>query len=164
MRKYTLAIALLVLALTAGWASADPVDKTGTFDGSNCWRNTLNLTQDQQEKITDLQKKYIEDTEGLRTEMRLKRLELRNLYLAETPDTKKIDRLGEEIQNLRDKEYDLAKDFRDKARAVLTAEQLEANPYAFMGPGSGSGSGRGGHGYGGKTRGGGSGWGGNCPR
>jgi Spy/CpxP family protein refolding chaperone len=96
----------------------------------------LKLTTDQQKKLADLGEKFIDSSDKISDEMRVKERALRKLYTAEKPDIKAIDKAEDGIKALADKRISLSRDFRNKARALLTAEQLEANPYAFMGPGS----------------------------
>ncbi|GEM_PF-3600026 len=112
------------------------------------YNTTLKLTEDQQKKLSDLMRKDVVDKSKIRTEMQLKRIELMTLYQADKPDLKKIDRIEDSIRDLRDKEFDLKRKFRDNARKLLTKEQLEKNPYAFCGRGAGMGHGVGHHGKG----------------
>ena len=153
-----IALAMAVLILTVP-ALADPETKgnrTGSFYPGNCpWGNSsLDLTENQQEKLTDLQKKNIKEGAKIMTEMQLKRVELQGLYRAEKPDFAKIDKVEKEIRDIRAKQYELQKDFRDDARKLLTKKQLEDNPYAFSGRGRGNGMGYGiGHGRSGGSNG-----------
>jgi Spy/CpxP family protein refolding chaperone len=174
-----LAIFVMVFAALA-FAQADkttpparPFYGSGYGPGGCVWgaNAPLKLTADQQEKLADLMRKNVVDKYKIRTEMQLKRIELMTLYQADKPNLKKIDSLEDSIRDLRDKEFDLKRKFRDSARKLLTKEQLDENPYAFckrgrgfggsygMGPGAGSGMGSG-MGYYGKGRGGKGGFGG----
>jgi len=145
--------ALLIAALIiAGVAMAQPRDDRPGAGPGGFWGcplnpggpagDTLNLTADQQKKLVDLQKKFFTDSDKITDQVTSKHRQLRDLYLAETPDIKAIDKAQDEIRALFDKRIALSRDLRDKARAILTAEQLKANPYAFMmAPGFGGGFG-----------------------
>jgi len=155
-------VAMLLIAglMVAGVAFADPKDNT-PGPGTGSWgcpyyqggpAGTLNLTADQQKKLADLQEKFFEDNDKITDQVIDKQRQLRKLYVAETPNIKAIDKAQDEIKALSDKRIALSRDFRNKARALLTAEQLKTNPYAFMmGPGFGGGFGPGmmGPGFGG---------------
>jgi Spy/CpxP family protein refolding chaperone len=139
------AVALLVagIALAADTGAATPA----TFGHAD----KLNLTVDQKGKLINLQEKYFGEKEKIRDQIVAKVFDLKRLYLAPTPDIKAIDKVQDEISALRAKNLTLAQDFRDDARALLTPDQLKADPYAFMGRHDGFG--RGGFGMGGMGRG-----------
>ncbi len=141
--------ALLIAGLViAGVATAGPRDDR---PGPGSWgcpyyqggpAGTLNLTTDQQKKLSDLQEKFFTDSDKIIDQVVEKHRQMRDLYVAETPNIKAIDKIQDEIKVLSDKRIALSRDFRNKARALLTAEQLKADPYAFMmGPGFGGGLG-----------------------
>lgn len=145
----TLAGVLVALIIFAGMAIADPENPGFGFgppNGANCfrWMGTIDLTDEQQEKFFELQKNRIIETESIRTEMRLKNIELMALYMDENPDLKKIDALEDDINALSEKMRDLSGNMRDRARGMLTDEQLEAYPYAFTNLGYGMSRGYGG--------------------
>jgi Spy/CpxP family protein refolding chaperone len=142
---------LLIAGLViAGVAFAGPRDDR-PGPGAGAWgcpyyqggpADTLNLTADQQKKLADLQKKFFTDSDKIIDQVIAKHRQMRDLYVDETPNVKAIDKAQDEIKALSDKRIALSRDFRDKARALLTAEQLKADPYAFMmGPGFGGGFG-----------------------
>jgi len=142
MKKIAL-FSVLALALMVGMAWAQPPEDGPSAPPPWCWRaDDLKLTQDQQNKLYELEKKHIAEAGKIRTDIELKMLEMRTLFVSEKPDAKKIDKLENEIRDLQEKLYDLSKSYRDKARALLTKEQLDANPLAFYG-GKGRGAGYG---------------------
>jgi Spy/CpxP family protein refolding chaperone len=160
MKKSILAVSfgmLLVVGLmVAGIAAAQPWGDRPGRDGGGTWDcpyysggpagDTLNLTADQQKKLIDLQEKYADKDDVITDEITKKNRELRKLYVSETPDIKSIDKVEDQIKALMDKRFALKREFRNSARALLTDEQLKANPYAFTGPGfcrGGVGGGRG---------------------
>lgn len=131
-----------LLIITAVWAQAEAEDWQGNF---RCpyWDTNLNLTQDQQDKLLDIQDDYRKDSQKIWLDMSRKELELRELYMADKPDLKKIEKAEDQIRDLMEKKFDLSREHRVKMRGVLTDEQLEANPQAFICPGFGMGSGPG---------------------
>jgi Spy/CpxP family protein refolding chaperone len=149
-----ISVAALLIAglLTAGVAAADPQDNL-PGPGGGYWgcpyypgapSGTLTLTADQQQKLADLQKKFIADNDKITDQMVDKQRQLRDLFMADTPNIKAIDKAQDDIRALVDKKTDLSRDFRNKARALLTDEQLKTDPFAFMmGPGFGGGFGPG---------------------
>ncbi len=154
-----------LLIITAVWAQAEAEDWKGNY---RCplWGTDLNLTQDQQDNLLDIQKNYRKNSEKIWLDKSRKELELRELYMADKPDLKKIEKAEDQIRDLMNKRYELSREHRTKMRSVLTTEQLQANPNAFicpgfgMGPGSGTGFGPGsgmGGGFGGFNKGGGGG-------
>ncbi len=150
----TIALAMTVLILTVpvlAETETTPTRPGGFYPGNCPWDNSsLDLTEKQQQKLTDLQKENVKAGAKIMTEMQLKRVELQEIYRAEKPDLAHIDKVNKEIRDLRDKRYELQKDLRDDARKLLTKKQLEDNPYAFSGRGRGNGMG---HGMGGSSRG-----------
>lgn len=149
-RKFTItaiavAMATLILTVPALAQTETKGNRTGGFYPGNC---PLDLTDDQQQRLTDLQKKNVKAVAQIMTETQLKRVELQGLYRAEKPDFAKIDKANKEIRDLRDKRYELQMDFRNNARKLLTKKQLEDNPYAFSGRGNNMGHGKGGGGKG----------------
>jgi Spy/CpxP family protein refolding chaperone len=139
--------------MVAGIAAAQPWgDRPGR--GGGTWDcpyysggpagDTLNLTADQQKKLIDIQEKYADKDDVITDEITKKNRELRKLYVSETPDIKSIDKVEDQIKALMDKRFALKREFRNSARAILTDEQLKANPYVFTGPGSCLGYGSGG--------------------
>ncbi len=162
-RILTLGFAAVLIAglMIAGAALAQPWgDRPGYGGGGGYWGcpyyqdgpggSGLNLTADQQKKLTDLQEKYIDANDKISDQIVDKQRELRKLYATDTPDFKAIDKAEDQIRGLMDKKFSLNREFRNSARSLLTDEQLKAYPYAFSGPGSclgygaGPGYGRGG--------------------
>jgi zinc resistance-associated protein len=101
--------------------------------------NQLNLTPEQKTKLSELQEKQWKESVTLRNEMQTKRLELRTLWTAPTPDKDKILAKQKEMNELRDRLQAKGTDFRLEARKVLTPEQ--AAQVGTFGPGMGMGGG-----------------------
>ncbi len=145
MKKYNymvLALVTLLLIIGAGcdkdrrgkepWCFGRDKDK-----GYVGYTDELKLTTEQKTKLIDLQEKLFTDKEKNTDEIVKKEFELKKLYLAEKPDINAIDKAQDEIKALADKNIPLFREFRNSARALLTDEQLKADPYAFMEPGFG---------------------------
>jgi Spy/CpxP family protein refolding chaperone len=137
---------LAALLLIGGVALAQPTDDRPGPGAGGGWTGCpyypggpgvdLKLTADQEKKLADLKEKFIDSNDKIADDMRVKERALRKLYNAEKPDIRAIDKAEDEIKAIADKRIALSRDFRNKARALLTGEQLAADPYAFMGPGS----------------------------
>jgi len=143
MKKYLYLIAAAAAVLVVAgivWAAGPTVEKPA-FPGPGGPGDRLNLTTEQKGKLLDLQEKLFADMEKLNDDIAKKDFAVKRLFLAETPDIKAIDKAQDDIRVLADKRITLMRNFRDKARALLTGEQLAADPYAFMGPGGMMGAG-----------------------
>ncbi|MBN2223849.1 MAG: periplasmic heavy metal sensor [Deltaproteobacteria bacterium] len=166
MKKTILAVSAAAILITGlmivGVATAQPRDDRPGYGGGGYWGcpyypgapggDTLNLTADQQKKLVNLQEKYATENDKITDDIVKVERDLRKLYTAEKPDLKAIDKAEDQIKGLMDKRFTLGREFRNSARALLTDEQLKANPYVFTGPGSCLGYGPG---YGSGMRGGG---------
>ena len=90
-----------------------------------------NLTVEQSEKLTNLQKKHIEETLALRTERATKNIELDQLLAQPQPKTEEILLKQKELSNVQsqlDKKY-LSKQL--EMREILTEEQLSHIQYGL---------------------------------
>jgi zinc resistance-associated protein len=111
-------IALAGLAIASG-----PGFSMGGNVNCPAGMNQLNLTPEQKTKLGELREKHWKDSVSLRNEMQTKRLELRTLWTAPTPDKNKIMAKQRELNELRDKMQVKATDFQLDIRKVLTPEQ-----------------------------------------
>jgi Spy/CpxP family protein refolding chaperone len=84
----------------------------------------LDLTVEQTQKINALREAHLKDIKPLQDQMYSKSGELRNLWLAKTPDQEKILALQKEAQGLRGQLTDKFTTYRLEALKVLTPEQL----------------------------------------
>jgi Spy/CpxP family protein refolding chaperone len=83
----------------------------------------LDLTADQAAKINALREAHLKDIQPLQEQMLSKSGELRNLWLAATPDKEKILALQKETRGLRDQLMDKRTAYRLEVRQILTPEQ-----------------------------------------
>jgi Spy/CpxP family protein refolding chaperone len=102
----------------------------------------LDLTVEQTEQINTMRAAHLKDIQPLQDQMLSKSKELRNLWLAATPDQEKITALQKEARMLRDQMTDKRTAYRLEVRKVLTPEQ-QAKAQAY---GTGRGMARGGAG------------------
>lgn len=109
----------------------------------------INLTPEQTEKINALREAHLKNVKPIQDQLYAKGGDLRNLWLAKTPDQEKILALQKEVQNLRGQMMEKTTIYRLEARKVLTPEQLAKVQSYGMGRGMdrmGGGPGmRGGH-------------------
>jgi Spy/CpxP family protein refolding chaperone len=95
----------------------------------------LDLTTEQTQKINDMREAHLKEIKPLQDQLYAKNGDLRNLWLAETPDKEKILALQKEVRNLRDQLTDKMTAYRLEARKVLTPEQLTKVQSYGMGQG-----------------------------
>lgn len=100
----------------------------------------LNLTDMQIKKLKVLRAAHLQDIKPFRDQMYSKSIELKGLWLEQTPDINKIETLQKEIKTLGDETLAKVKAYRFEIRKVLTAEQKEKLVYADWGRGQGFGS------------------------
>jgi zinc resistance-associated protein len=139
VKKKIWMVGLALVAMTSVAVAAGPgygLRRNADFPGGY---NQLNLTPEQKTKLTDLKERQWKETVSLRNEMQTKRLEMRTLWTAPTPDKDKILAKQKEINELRDRLQARATDFRLEVRRILTPEQ--AAQVGTFGPGMGMGGG-----------------------
>ncbi len=100
----------------------------------------MNLTPEQAGKLFDLKEKFHTDTASLRKSLLLKRLEMKALWKAQTPDEKAILAKQKELNALREQLQEKMISFRLEAKKI--------DPNFGMGWGHGKGMGMGGCGMG----------------
>lgn len=112
--------------------------------------DSLNLTNDQQQKVLAIRQEFERDTLNLRQDMRKKRQELQKLWSAEPLNQATIDAKTKEMNTLRIQLTQKSKEMFNKIKAVLTPEQLKQLEAQRQNRGQGKGCpGRGGCGGGG---------------
>jgi Spy/CpxP family protein refolding chaperone len=87
--------------------------------------NSLNLTNDQQQKVLAVRQQFEKDTLSLRQEMRTKRQELQKLWSADTLSQTAIDAKTKEMNALRIQLTQKSREMFNKIKAILTPEQLK---------------------------------------
>jgi Spy/CpxP family protein refolding chaperone len=87
--------------------------------------DSLNLTNDQQQKILTIRHEFEKDTLSLRQEMRKKRQELQQLWSADNLNQAAIDAKTKEMNALQIQMTQKSREMFNKIKAVLTAEQLK---------------------------------------
>jgi zinc resistance-associated protein len=174
MRKMIVAVLGIVLLATSGLAMAQgwgrgsgmgpgmgygPCMQGYGQPGPGAMAPGLNLTAEQNQKISALQENSFKETVPLRNELTAKQLELRSLWAQTTPDEEKILAKQKEINALRAQLQEKSTKNRLEMRKVLTPEQQAQFNALGGGPGYGPGLGFGKRGGCGGPRGGrGMGW------
>ena len=105
----------------------------------------LNLTDDQINKMREIEKNTYQQTRDLRIKLQDKMYELSQLQMQKNPDKAQIDAKIKEINELRSKLSDIHQQSREKWQSLLTQEQLAQLAKTRGGCGMGPG-GMGGHG------------------
>jgi zinc resistance-associated protein len=143
-RKVSLILLTLVLVLgLAATAWTQPVGKGRGKGFKGFGPGIMNLTPEQAGKLFDLKEKFRADTAPLRKGMMLKRLEMRDLWRAATPDEKAILAKLKEINTLREQLME------KRVAFMFEARKIAPNLGCGFGHGFGMGHGFGrGHGFG----------------
>lgn len=108
----------------------------------------VDLTAEQQKQLSELRAGMHQQMQPVRNEMFAKSSELRQLWLAPTPDRKAIQDKQQELDQLRKQMQDARTEHHLAALNVLTPAQREKAQAAGAGYGPGRGRGGGGHGRG----------------
>lgn len=115
------------------------------------WASELNLSKEQQDKLSALRKRQWEEIKPLRDQMYQKRQEMRGLYTNPAADDATIIAKQKEVNVLQQQMQDKAVQFKLEQRKIFTPEQLSKLNEMSWGHGKGA---CGGHGRGwGRTRG-----------
>jgi Spy/CpxP family protein refolding chaperone len=83
----------------------------------------LNLTNEQRTKLNALCNVHLSEIKLLRDQIYNKSIELKGLWLEQTPDRNKIASVQKEIQTLRNETYEKVRIYRMEAMNILTAKQ-----------------------------------------
>ncbi len=149
MTKWMTVVALIALtAILAAPALAYRDMKVGYGRGPGnvediAAERGLDLTADQKAKITALREAHLKDLKPLQDQLFVKSRQLKDLWLAKTPDRENILTLQREVQILRNQLMDKLTTYRLDAWQLLTPEQQakvrshgpERRPMPLGGPG-----------------------------
>lgn len=116
------AVILMSLSLGASeaWAQRDEHRFGRSIRGH---LKSLNLSQQQQQQISQMRSNMVTKTAPLRAQLEVKRAELRSLWLATTPNRGAIVAKHSEVDGLRRQLRNARIDFRLKVFSVLTPQQ-----------------------------------------
>ncbi len=137
MKRYMLTLGLVTVGAVAlvAFVSATDANAHGRMHGQNgqmgqgcagCGSGTvanLNLSTEQQKKISELRTKMMETMSQVRTQMVTKRLELQKLWSAKRPDRSAILAKQAEMNSLQQKMRQAKVDHRLAVLNLLTDEQ-----------------------------------------
>lgn len=97
-----------------------------------CWSYGIpNLTAEQSTKLTDLQKKHIEETSKLRSELAVKRIELDQLLTKSQPNPEEVLAKQNELTQLQSQLQQKYLNNQLKMRNTFSAEQISQLSYGF---------------------------------
>lgn len=133
------ALALPAFARGPGWGGG-PGGRWGGGQGYDCPNygpSGANLTDEQRNQLSELEKKFYDNTAQLRTQIWAKRGEFRTLMSSPNPDPEKARALQNELNDLQAK--------MKQERLNYSLEERKINPDARYGAGYGRGYGRGGY-------------------
>ena len=97
-----------------------------------CWSYGFpNLTAEQSAKLADLQKKHIEETSNLRSELAVKRIEFNQLIAQPQPNSEEVMAKQKELTNLQSQLQQKCLRNQLEMRKILTEEQLSQLQYGY---------------------------------
>lgn len=136
IKKLRMSVAVCVLAvIAAAPAMAHREMRAGYGSGPGnvediAEERGLDLTAEQREKINTLREAHLKDIKPLQNQLYVKSRELKDLWLAKTPDRESILDLQKEVQALRNQLMDKLTTYRLDAWQLLTPEQqAKVRPY-----------------------------------
>lgn len=111
----------------------------GKFDGKFAPGNMrpadyLGLTDEQINKIKELERQIYQNTKDLRSKLEDAVFELKQLWWEKNPDQAAVDAKTKEVNDLRNQFQQAAQENQRKFESILTPEQLE-KAKSFRGPG-----------------------------
>ena len=96
----------------------------GHYDAADITKlSDLNLTIAQIKKLNALRDAHLLDIKPIRDQMYNKSIELKGLWLEQSPNHNKIEELQKELQTLQDKMFQKIADYRLETMSILTAQQ-----------------------------------------
>jgi Spy/CpxP family protein refolding chaperone len=116
----TLGVGQGVLAFGRGGGRGGRTAMLGTQTASG-----LELTQEQQEQLSELRLQHLEQTQDLRLSREKLRVELQTLWSAEPLDAEAIAAKEAELAKVRVKMVEVRQELQKEAEGVLTEEQLD---------------------------------------
>jgi Spy/CpxP family protein refolding chaperone len=132
MKPKVLPVVLTVLIMAAGSSMA--LAYQGCWGPG--WRGDpgfTSLTPDQQKKVDDLRIEFIKKTEGLRTQISKKRLELMELSGKSSPDQKALDKAEQELWALQDTLRAEYRTYDAKMAKIVPSERRRGFGYGGFG-------------------------------
>ena len=115
-------LAVPLLAHGPGWSTGHHMGGYWGSDPGSCWgydRSYGDLSQEQRSKLEELDKKFYEETNNVRNEIRAKSAELNSLLRSTNPDPEKLRALQRELSELRAKMDDTRLSYELEARKIL---------------------------------------------
>lgn len=131
MKKKSM-ILVLTLVLVFGMVQIASAVGTGWKNGpralsSDNWVNladTLKLTDQQISKMKEVQQNSYKQSRDLRVKLQDTMFELKQMQLEKNPDKAKVEAKIKEVNDLRNKLYNIRQQSRQQCQSILTQEQL----------------------------------------
>ena len=120
---FFLSFMLLASGVYAAVSGAGGTGKDNPSCYAYCPYSKLNLSADQMNKLKALKEKFWKETIFLRSQMHVKRLELKTLWAVPSPEKDKIVAKQKELMDLFNQLQGKITDYRLEARSYLTPEQ-----------------------------------------
>lgn len=112
----------------------DPAERGGARTGlSSRALSSLELTDEQREKVKSLRSEFTRDMIRLRAESRLARVELREMMNETSPDVNRVKELAAAVSAAQGSVFERGAVFRAEFKNVLTPEQQEKLRESFRG-------------------------------
>lgn len=123
-----------LLAMAQGWEMGTHPRMGYGPSGMGRWASSLNLNNEQVQKLEALHEKFLKETIALRNDLELKQVELRTLWLSTNPEEGRILAKEKEINALRAQIQEKGTKYLLEGRKVLTPEQqLKATTFFMRG-------------------------------
>jgi Spy/CpxP family protein refolding chaperone len=133
-----LIVAVLLMSVSAAYSQPGKNFENRQMNcnqvNSNC-KGIPNLTDEQMQKIEALRIEFLNETNSLKSDLKIKEAELHKLQIADNPDMTAISKKIDEIGSLRTQIQKKKAENHQKVRALLTKEQrvyFDNKPMRYM--------------------------------
>lgn len=136
MKKTLTAALILTMVLALGGMAWGAAGTPATQTPGN-WVNlveSLGLTDEQAQKMRDLQSEFHQKMQAQRSKLQDIMFELRQMQLERNPDMNKVQQKLQEANTLRTQMRELAAQHREQMQSILTPEQQQK--WKQLGPGA----------------------------
>ena len=125
MKKVFIVIAVLIISAVVVLPTyALQTDKKPGSHKEFCFKNHLNLTDQQLAKMKELRNRFHADTKDLRYDLKIKRVEMRKLFTDPKTDDETLLAKQKEISGLRQQLSEKKAQMKIEWRKILTPEQI----------------------------------------
>jgi len=125
MKKFIIVIAVLIVSVVVALPTyARQTDKKPGSHKEFCFKNHLNLTDQQLAKMKELRNRFHADTRDLRYDLKIKRVEMSKLFTDPKTDDETLLAKQKEISGLRQQLSEKKALMKIEWRKILTPEQI----------------------------------------